>query len=103
MKKQFDLEKGYFLSDEDVIVKRAILDITCRRELYFTDDLKAYLPATIKEELQVFSDEGIITWSDEKLVVTDLGMIFLRNIAKLFDNKLRAAKSGEDNMFSKSI
>ncbi|MBL4560940.1 MAG: oxygen-independent coproporphyrinogen III oxidase [Labilibaculum sp.] len=103
MKNELDLEKGYFLSDEDVIVKRAILDITCRRELLFTDDLKAYLPKTIKEELQVLANEGIITFDDEKLVVTDLGMIFLRNIAKLFDNKLRYAKSGEDNMFSKAI
>ena len=103
MKKEFDLEKGYFLSDEDVIVKRAILDITCRRELSFDGELKKYLPTGIKAELQVMHDEGIIVLTDEKLVVTDLGMIFLRNIAKPFDNKLRYSKSGEGNMFSKAI
>ncbi len=100
---EFDLEKGYFLSDEDVIVKRAILDITCRRELSFDGELKKYLPTGIKAELQVMHDEGIIELSDDKLVVTDLGMIFLRNIAKPFDNKLRYSKSGEGNMFSKAI
>jgi oxygen-independent coproporphyrinogen-3 oxidase len=103
MSKELDLVKGYFLSDEDVIVKRAILDITCRRELVFSDELKKYLPLGIHEELQGMADEGIIRLTDKKLEVTDLGMIFLRNIAKLFDNKLRYAKSGEDNMFSKSI
>jgi oxygen-independent coproporphyrinogen-3 oxidase len=103
MAKELDLVKGYFLSDEDVVVKRAILDITCRRELVFSDELKKYLPLGIHEELQGMADEGIIRLTDKKLEVTDLGMIFLRNIAKLFDNKLRYAKSGEDNMFSKSI
>lgn len=99
---ELDLVKGYFLSDEDLMVKRAILDITCRRELFFSDDLKPYLPETIKEELQVMHNEGIIELSDEKLVVTDLGMIFLRNIAKPFDNKLRHSQKG-GNMFSKAI
>jgi oxygen-independent coproporphyrinogen-3 oxidase len=99
---ELDLVKGYFLSDEDLMVKRAILDITCRRELFFEDDLKLYLPETIKEELQVMHNEGIIELSDEKLVVTDLGMIFLRNIAKPFDNKLRYSQKG-GNMFSKAI
>lgn len=99
---KLNLEKGYFLSDEDVRVKKAILDITCRRELFFTDDLKQYLPKGIKEELQVMHEEGIIELSDEKLVVTDLGMIFLRNIAKPFDNKLRYSQKG-GNMFSKAI
>ncbi|WP_372753405.1 oxygen-independent coproporphyrinogen III oxidase [Labilibaculum sp.] len=101
--KELNLVKGYFLSNEDVIVKRAILDITCRRELFFSDKVKQYLPESIQEEMQVMVDEGIIRVDDEKLEVTDLGMIFLRNIAKLFDNKLRYAKSGEDKMFSKSI
>lgn len=99
---KLNLEKGYFLSDEDVRVKKGILDITCRRELFFTDDLKQYLPKGIKEELQVMHEEGIIKLSDEKLVVTDLGMIFLRNIAKPFDNKLRYSQKG-GNMFSKAI
>lgn len=103
MKGELDLEKGYFLTAEDLVVKRAILDITCRRELAFSEELKAYLPATINEELQVMADEGIIRLSNEKLEVTDLGMIFLRNISKLFDNKLRYSKNGGDNMFSKAI
>jgi oxygen-independent coproporphyrinogen-3 oxidase len=99
---ELDLVKGYFLSNEDLMVKRAILDITCRRELFFRDDLKPYLPETIMEELQVMHNEGIIELSNEKLVVTDLGMIFLRNIAKPFDNKLRYSQKG-GNMFSKAI
>jgi len=100
---KLDLVKGYFLTDEDVRIKQAILDITCRRELLFTNDLKKYLPKTIMEELQVMHNEGIITLDDEKLVVTDLGMIFLRNIAKPFDNKLRYSQKAGDKMFSKAI
>ena len=102
-KNVLDLVKGYFLTDEDLTVKQAILDITCRRELSFEGKLQKYLPEGIKAELQVMQDEGIIELTDEKLVVTDLGMIFLRNIAKPFDNKLRYSKSGEGNMFSKAI
>ncbi|MFA8436522.1 MAG: oxygen-independent coproporphyrinogen III oxidase [Marinifilaceae bacterium] len=100
---QLDLEKGYFMTDEDLVVKRAILDIACHRELQFSDQLKPYLPSTIREELGVMKEEGLITLSEEQLEVTDLGMVFLRNICKLFDNKLRASKPGENQMFSKAI
>ncbi|MGQ1908979.1 oxygen-independent coproporphyrinogen III oxidase [Marinifilum sp. RC60d5] len=102
-KGELDLVKGYFLSDEDVSIKRAILDITCRRELFFTENLKEYLPKGIMNELEVMKKEGIIELSEEKLEVTDLGMIFLRNIAKPFDNKLRYSQKGSDKMFSKAI
>ncbi|MDQ2180166.1 oxygen-independent coproporphyrinogen III oxidase [Marinifilum sp. D714] len=102
-KGELDLVKGYYLTDEDLTVKRAILDITCRRELFFTDELKKYLPESITEELTVMKEEGIIELDEEKLVVTDLGMIFLRNIAKPFDNKLRYSQKGGDKMFSKAI
>lgn len=102
-KGELDLVKAYFLTDEDVSVKKAILDITCRRELLFDSELKKYLPKGIDAELQVMHDEGIIELTDEKLVVTDLGMIFLRNIAKPFDNKLRYSKNEDGNMFSKAI
>ncbi|RUT78346.1 oxygen-independent coproporphyrinogen III oxidase [Ancylomarina longa] len=103
MKGDLDLVKGYFLNKEDLIVKRAILDITCRRELFFTDELKAFLPTTLKDELQVMAEEEIIRFDEEKMEVTDLGMVFLRNIARIFDNKLRYAQNGGDKMFSKSI
>ena len=98
-----DLVKGYFLTGEDLVIKKAILDITCRRELYFTNDLKKYLPESIMDELQVMHQEGIIKLTEKKLEVTDLGMIFLRNIAKPFDNKLRYSQKGGDKMFSKAI
>lgn len=102
-KRRIGFGKGYFLTDEDLTVKRAILDITCRRELLFTDELQKYLPESITEELSVMKEEGIIELDEEKLIVTDLGMIFLRNIAKPFDNKLRYSQKGGDKMFSKAI
>ena len=73
------------------------------RELLFSNELKPYLAKTIENELQVMAEEGILTFDSEKLEVSDLGMTFLRNICKLFDNRLRNAKSGDSNMFSKAI
>ena len=61
------------------------------------------MPESIEDELQIMADEGILSFDSEKLIVSDLGMTFLRNICKLFDNKLRNAKSGDSNMFSKAI
>lgn len=102
-KGELDLVKACYLNNEDLQVKTAILDISCRRELVFSDELKPYLPKTIESELQIMADEGILSFNNEKLEVSDLGMTFLRNICKLFDNRLRNAKSGESNMFSKAI
>lgn len=102
-KGELDLVKACYLTDEDLQVKKAILDISCRRELIFSDELKPYLAKTIESELQVMAEEGILSFDSEKLEVSDLGMTFLRNICKLFDNRLRNAKSGDSNMFSKAI
>lgn len=100
---QLELIKGYFMSDEDLVVKRAILDVACKRELLFTPELDPYLPSTIQKELSVMENEGLITVDGNGIKVTDFGMIFLRNICKLFDNKLRESRSSGNQMFSKSI
>ncbi len=102
-KGELDLVKACYLTDEDLQVKKAILDISCKRELFFSNDLKPYLAKTIESELQEMAEEGILTFDSKKLEVSDLGMTFLRNICKLFDNRLRNAKSGDSNMFSKAI
>ncbi len=102
-KKELELVKTCFLTEEDLCIKKAILDISCNRELTFSDELKPYMADTIKSELEVMANEGILSFDSEKLLVSDLGMTFLRNICKLFDNRLRNSKSGNSNMFSKAI
>lgn len=102
-KKELELIKACFLTEEDLCIKKAILDISCNRELTFSDELKPYMADTIKSELEVMANEGILSFDSEKLLVSDLGMTFLRNICKLFDNRLRNSKSGNSNMFSKAI
>ncbi len=100
---QLSLLKAHFLTVEDLAIKQAILEITCQRKLLFTDDLKKHFPSTIHQELNEMKQEGLIDFDEKKLLVTNLGMIFLRNIAKIFDNKLRYSEKHHGKLFSKSI
>ena len=53
-------------------------------------------------ELQVMEGDGLVSLSADRISVTSLGRIFLRNIAMPFDAYLK--KKAEDRpMFSKTL
>ncbi|WP_439880116.1 oxygen-independent coproporphyrinogen III oxidase [Pontibacter sp. MBLB2868] len=95
--------KGHFLTEEDLLMKEAILDIACRGELSITSQLLALLPGDAFEELNQMQDEGLIELSDKALKVTRLGRAFTRNICMVFDLKLRQSEPSEQQIFSKAI
>jgi hypothetical protein len=46
--------------------------------------------------------EGILTSSTEGFLITQMGRIFIRNIASIFDMRLNKQKT-EEEIFSKAI
>ncbi len=97
---EWSYERSYILSLKESLVKRAILDISCKRELLLTEELKNMLPEEKKQQLQEMTEEKLITLQGDKLQVTDLGMVFLRNICSIFDENYGKNRQGN---FSKSI
>ncbi|MDR2789809.1 MAG: oxygen-independent coproporphyrinogen III oxidase [Campylobacteraceae bacterium] len=98
--------RGLHLSDDDVIRKAVIMEIMSNFKLntaniakrfhidffdYFKDDIK---------ELQVFMDEGLVSFERDFLRVSDTGTLLIRNICMSFDACL---KKTQLRRFSKTV
>ncbi len=99
-KEEWGYQRSYILTEEDKRIKCAILDISCRRELVLTANLRNGLSKSDWETLQDIEKEGLLVFQDNGFRVTDLGMIFLRNICSVFDKNYQRNKT---TGFSKSI
>lgn len=94
------LEKGHLLSEDDLEIRRKILDISCRGELSWKSDAP---DLSVQTELNTMAEEGLIEWSSEGFKVTRLGMAFLRNICSVFDQRMRRKQNSDQPLFSKAI
>lgn len=90
--------RGHKLSEEDKTYRELILKLMTRWEVDLTgedaEDLKTYLSSALEDELMKF--EG------HKLIVTEKGNPFLRNICMGLDKRLRS-KNPDRKVFSQSI
>jgi len=95
--------KGHFLSADDLIRKEAILNIACKAVLPITEVNAFILDADTRLKLKEMAAEGLLTFNQQLLEVTDLGKAFIRNICMLFDQKVKQAARTENPTFSKAI
>lgn len=97
------VEKGYFLSDEDIDFKKYILEISCLGHTQFMPWHMESLRRWSFPQLEDLAADGLIEWDDEKLLVTDLGRNFIRNICKAFDLHLARKEGTAEKLFSNAI
>lgn len=100
--------KGYKLTEEEIIVREVITEFMCNERLVW-DEIGARFSKTGKEirdiiiydlkQLKEFEVDGIITFSEDKIEVTEEGLIFIRNVAASFDPLLISSTKS----FSKSV
>ncbi|MCF6366350.1 MAG: oxygen-independent coproporphyrinogen III oxidase [Bacteroidales bacterium] len=104
----FAVERGYTLSKEEKIIKEMINEIMCNGVLDFNEFAKEQNTSadTIKKicnfdekKLSKFISDGLMSYSNNKLIVTETGMMVVRNIAMSFDPNL----TKNLNMYSKTI
>jgi oxygen-independent coproporphyrinogen III oxidase len=95
------LAKGHVLSEEDLIVKQCILQISCKGEL--SEDMLVHVTTdrAILEALVEMEKEGILYLWNGGLKVTAAGEPFIRNICRVFDRRIEAKEREE--VFSKAI
>jgi oxygen-independent coproporphyrinogen-3 oxidase len=93
--------KGHICSEEDLLMRQCILQISCQGVLdgdLFLRGVDERSHATLLEMEQ----EGILHLFDDSLKVTAAGEPFIRNICRVFDRRLdRMELQGQ--IFSKSI
>lgn len=95
----FPVERGYYLSDDDLLRRHVITRIMCDFELDFSEveklfsiDFKKYFDSSLKK-LTEFVDDGLLILSDKNLKVTEMGRLMIRNIAMNFDAYLETSNA----------
>jgi oxygen-independent coproporphyrinogen-3 oxidase len=100
--------KGYALTPQQVVVREVITELMCNEQIVWSHlgEILGMTSAEVKKQttynaglLQQFADDGLITFSEEKIQITPDGQLFIRNVAASFDPLTQA---GQTN-FSKPV
>ncbi|MDR2269949.1 MAG: oxygen-independent coproporphyrinogen III oxidase [Sphingobacterium sp.] len=92
--------KGHILNQEDLIIRRYILDMMCKGKVQL--DPETHLTGQIKEELSTLVMDGLVTIEGDMIRCTVTGRSFLRNICMAFDQRLLKLRS-KPQLFSEAI
>jgi oxygen-independent coproporphyrinogen-3 oxidase len=95
--------KGHFLTNEDLIIRKHILNLMCQFETSW-EKTSAYfeeLPDVIIQ-LQEMQDDGLLTIENKTIRIHENGKPFIRNICMAFDLRLKR-KIPENQLFSMTI
>lgn len=99
-KGQLPVFKGHDLTEEDLLIRKHILNLMCKGKTYWDKSLplnEAF--AAGLERAKLLEQDGLLEIDDNSLIVTPLGKRFLRNICMALDARLWAVQP-ETQLFS---
>lgn len=95
--------KGHLLTEEDLVIRKHILNIMCQYQTTWTESDKFYpLIEDCLGRLDEMIEDGFITIQNKTLQVTEAGKPFIRNICMAFDVRLIRNKP-QTQLFSMTI
>ena len=100
---QLPILRGHLLTDEDLIIRKHILNLMCQFETSWQD--KAMYFDEIPEvlfQLKEMENDGLVQFVNNGLKVTEAGKPFVRNICMAFDLRLKR-KAPETELFSMTV
>jgi oxygen-independent coproporphyrinogen-3 oxidase len=95
------ITKGHMLDEEDLLLRRLILDVMTRFETQFDQRATPYL-ADMPQKLAELARDGLVEVTDSSVKVTELGKPFVRNVCMAFDARL-ARKAPDRPLFSRTV
>ena len=94
--------RGHILNEEDLIIRRHILNLMCQLETTFTvKNTFAELPDAL-EKLKEMQEDGLVELGDNFVKITEKGRVFTRNVAMAFDLRMMR-KMPETRLFSMTV
>lgn len=99
---ELPLFKGHILTQEDLFIRRHILNLMCLLETHWPDSLLQKKFPEILTRLKEFEDDGLLTLDNNKIIVKEEGRSFIRNICMAFDLRMMR-KAPETKLFSMTI
>lgn len=101
--RELPVVKGHILNQEDLIVRKNILDIICKFSTTWADaDFNYEEKVELFQKLEDFEKDGLIEFDQNSLRVKEEGQAFIRNICMAFDKRMLQQKNVK-NLFSKTI
>lgn len=95
--------KGHHLTQQDLVVRKKILDLICKYETSWTEEELLSFGLEINfEMLEELKADQLITINDNGIKVLDKGKPFIRNICMPFDVRMWTTR-GKDVVFSKTV
>jgi oxygen-independent coproporphyrinogen-3 oxidase len=99
----FPIYRGHILTNEDLIIRRHILNIMCKMETFWnTKETYFKEISSVLERLEEFQKDGLVDLFPHRLKVTEKGRAFVRNICMAFDLRLQKNKP-DTQLFSMTI
>ena len=95
--------RGHILTDEDLIIRKHILNLMCLFETSWENENKFFteLPQII-DQLHEMKNDGLIEISSKKIKITEKGKPFVRNICMAFDLRLKR-NAPQTELFSMTV
>lgn len=95
--------KGHILTEEDLIIRKHILNIMCQFKTTWDVEGSYFdeIP-TVLHQLEEFEEDGLLTFINNGLQVTEKGKAFVRNICMAFDMRMQR-KAPERELFSMTV
>lgn len=94
--------KGHILDEEDLTVRRHILNLMCQLETTFTDKNSFPGLENALEMLEEMERDELVEIYDNQIKITEKGRAFTRNVAMVFDLRMMRNKP-ETRIFSMTI
>ncbi|MFW1857667.1 oxygen-independent coproporphyrinogen III oxidase [Acinetobacter defluvii] len=100
---EIPVAKGHVLSQEDLIIRQHILNLMCAFETSWADPAM-YFPeiSDVLQRLQEMQNDHLLVIEQERIMITEQGKPFVRNICMAFDLHLKRRKP-ETQIFSMTI
>lgn len=104
------IERGYRLSDDDLVRRHVITELMCNGVVDIVDVERRFglvFSDAFADELAELAatggpvDDGMVELSTTAITATDLGRVFIRNVARVFD--AHTPTHADRPMFSKTI
>ena len=95
--------RGHILTEEDLVLRRHILNLMCHFETSWEDDaLKIPFLDDVVSSLQEMESDGLLELTKNSIKITEKGIPFVRNACMPLDARLQRKKPGTQ-LFSKTI
>ena len=91
--------RGHLLTEEDVTIRRHILDLMCHFETEVVDENLLF---DIHTRLEEMFNDGLVVFDKNFVRITEAGIPFVRNACMAFDRDL-IDKEQREGLFSKTV